>query len=188
MPSQLVERAEAALSAYGRERRRNGELVHRLQQMHNEQVWSVDTLELKRRYHELQHSHMMMQQMATDETSFQGKAAVYRQTIKTQARLRKRIKSNRVLRFGEQSQLKGQGSEKGPVKQRVGLRQTRPPKKAGRRSIVSPNIKTQAQRRQGSKPGGGEGHGARGASKQARAASKQARGALKWVWQAPNQA
>jgi hypothetical protein len=43
---ELVERAEAALAAFGRERRRNLELVHRLQQMHAEQV---DTLELKRR-------------------------------------------------------------------------------------------------------------------------------------------
>lgn len=45
-PEELVERTEAALAAYGRERRRNAELVHRLQQMHAEQV---DTLELKRR-------------------------------------------------------------------------------------------------------------------------------------------
>ena len=43
---ELIERTEAGLSAYARERRRNGELVHRLQQMHGEQV---DMLELKKR-------------------------------------------------------------------------------------------------------------------------------------------
>ena len=43
---ELVERTEAAVAAFGRERRRNAELVHRLQQLHGEQV---DTLELKRR-------------------------------------------------------------------------------------------------------------------------------------------
>lgn len=43
---ELIERTEAALAAYGRERRRNAELVHRLQQMHAEQV---DVLELKKR-------------------------------------------------------------------------------------------------------------------------------------------
>ena len=41
-----MERTEAAVAAFGRERRRNAELVHRLQQLHGEQV---DTLELKRR-------------------------------------------------------------------------------------------------------------------------------------------
>ena len=35
---ELVERAEAAVAAFGRERRRNAELVHRLQQLHGEQV------------------------------------------------------------------------------------------------------------------------------------------------------
>ena len=44
---ELVERTEAAVAAFGRERRRNAELVHRLQQLHGEQV---DTLELKRRW------------------------------------------------------------------------------------------------------------------------------------------
>eukprot|EP00983_Pelagomonas_calceolata_P132677 1161896-Pelagomonas_calceolata.AAC.3 len=40
------ERTETALAAYSRERRRNTELVHRLQQMHSEQV---DVLEMKKR-------------------------------------------------------------------------------------------------------------------------------------------
>ena len=35
---ELVERTEAAVAAFGRERRRNAELVHRLQQLHGEQV------------------------------------------------------------------------------------------------------------------------------------------------------
>eukprot|EP00798_Chlamydomonas_sp_ICE-L_P001244 gene1244-32592_t len=59
---ELVDRTEAALAAYARERRRNGELVHRLQQMHEEQV---DMLDLQRRgrgtlawYQELQAAHM----------------------------------------------------------------------------------------------------------------------------------
>ncbi|KAG1661151.1 hypothetical protein FOA52_002526 [Chlamydomonas sp. UWO 241] len=78
---EVVERAEAALSAYGRERRRNAELVHRLQQMHGEQV---DTLELKKRFHELQTAHMIAQKMATEEGSFQGQLSMYRAAIKTQ--------------------------------------------------------------------------------------------------------
>lgn len=40
-------RLQAGLAAYGRERRRNAELVHRLQQMHGEQV---DVLEMKKRF------------------------------------------------------------------------------------------------------------------------------------------
>lgn len=47
-------RCESALAAYGRERRRNAELVHRLQQLHGEQV---DAVELKRRYLQLQEAH-----------------------------------------------------------------------------------------------------------------------------------
>ena len=35
---ELVERTEASVAAFGRERRRNAELVHRLQQLHGEQV------------------------------------------------------------------------------------------------------------------------------------------------------
>jgi hypothetical protein len=42
----VQERTETALAAYSRERRRNTELVHRLQQMHSEQV---DVLEMKKR-------------------------------------------------------------------------------------------------------------------------------------------
>lgn len=43
------------MAGYGRERRRNAELVHRLQQLHGEQV---DTVELKKRYQQLQEAHM----------------------------------------------------------------------------------------------------------------------------------
>jgi len=78
---ELIERTEAALAAYGRERRRNAELVHRLQQMHAEQV---DTLELKRRYQELQMAHMSQAKLVNEQDSREGKLSAYRTTVKTQ--------------------------------------------------------------------------------------------------------
>jgi len=78
---QLVERTETALAAYSRERRRNTELVHRLQQMHSEQV---DVLEMKKRYQELQTAHMELGRAMSDPSNNANKMAKYRATLKTQ--------------------------------------------------------------------------------------------------------
>ncbi|KAG2429296.1 hypothetical protein HXX76_011064 [Chlamydomonas incerta] len=78
---ELVERCESAMAAYGRERRRNAELVHRLQQLHAEQV---DTLELKKRYQQLQDAHMEQARNYGDLEGVDGRAAALRSTLKTQ--------------------------------------------------------------------------------------------------------
>ncbi|KAG2437608.1 hypothetical protein HYH02_011248 [Chlamydomonas schloesseri] len=78
---ELVERCESAMAAYGRERRRNAELVHRLQQLHAEQV---DTLELKKRYQQLQDAHMEQARNYGDLEGVDGRSAALRATIKTQ--------------------------------------------------------------------------------------------------------
>ena len=43
------------MASYGLERRRNAELVQRLQQLHAQQL---DVMELQRRYSDLQEAHM----------------------------------------------------------------------------------------------------------------------------------
>lgn len=112
------------MAAFGRERRRNAELVHRLQQLHGEQVrltapgihkseyislktsnlgaykvgffvsasayleisvfhsFQVDTLELKKRYHELQTAHMSQAKLING--GVEAAAAPFMCTIKTQ--------------------------------------------------------------------------------------------------------
>ena len=50
-----VHTLSAAVWVAGKERRRNAELAHRLQQLHAEQV---DVLELQKNYKELQEAHL----------------------------------------------------------------------------------------------------------------------------------
>ncbi len=68
-PDELLKRAEAAVAALRRERRRNAELVHRLGQMHGERI---DVLELQRRYGELQEAHVSQVGLGFTFTSYYG--------------------------------------------------------------------------------------------------------------------
>ncbi|KAG2496621.1 hypothetical protein HYH03_005442 [Edaphochlamys debaryana] len=87
---ELVERCEACMAAYGRERRRNTELVHRLQQLHAEQM---ETMELKKRHQALQEAHMEQARTYGDLEALSGKTAGLRTTIKTQEEVIKNLEA-----------------------------------------------------------------------------------------------
>lgn len=53
--TELLHRAELMTALYGKERRRNAELVHRLQQLHAERV---DMIEIQRKHQDLQEAHL----------------------------------------------------------------------------------------------------------------------------------
>lgn len=77
-PSELLQRAEATLAALSRERRRNAELVHRLQQLHGERI---DVLELQRRYSELQEAHVAQAGALAEHEALADEARLLKQTV-----------------------------------------------------------------------------------------------------------
>jgi len=76
---ELLRRAEATLAALKKERRRNAELVHRLQQLHTEQV---DVIELQRRYTDLQEAHVAQAEMLVEHESLAADAALLKDTVR----------------------------------------------------------------------------------------------------------
>lgn len=62
---ELLKQLGIVAAAQAKERARNAELVHRLQQLHAEQI---DVLELQKRYAELQEAHYQQVSVITDDS------------------------------------------------------------------------------------------------------------------------
>ncbi|GBF87530.1 glycine D-amino acid oxidase [Raphidocelis subcapitata] len=80
-PAELLPRALAADAALRRERRRNAELVHRLQQLHGEQI---DVISLQRRHAELQEAHVAQAAQLAEHEALADEAGLLRDAVKKQ--------------------------------------------------------------------------------------------------------
>uniref|UniRef100_A0A383WD17 C2 domain-containing protein n=1 Tax=Tetradesmus obliquus TaxID=3088 RepID=A0A383WD17_TETOB len=87
---QLLHQLDVAAAAHARERTRNAELVHRLQQLHAEQV---DVIELQKQYAELQEAHYQQSQLLCDQEASTAAIAALRKALSDQEAVISRLEA-----------------------------------------------------------------------------------------------